>query len=157
MSMRAFADLCESISRTTKKLEKTRLVAEFLSSRPVDEAAHAAVFLSGRAFPAYEETVLTVGGALLSRLLQEVTGATGHELTLAYRKHGDLGSAAFDLYSEKRVPHAREASAGISDASPITLHELEAAFRKIAAASGAAKTPIIRDLLRSEERRVGKE
>src|SRR3954468_3017060 len=123
--MRAFAELCESISRTTKKLEKTRLVADFLSSRPLDEAAHAAVFLSGRAFPAYEETVLTVGGALLSRLLQDVTGATGHELTLAYRRHGDLGSAAFDLYTEKRinidkgqdgsrVPHAREASVGSS-------------------------------------------
>src|SRR6185312_2030024 len=101
--MRAFAELCESVSRTTKKLEKTALVADFLKSRSVDEAAHAAVFLSGRAFPAYEETVLSVGGALLSRLLQEVTGATGHQLTLAYRKHGDLGSAAFDLYTEKGI------------------------------------------------------
>jgi DNA ligase-1 len=137
--MRDFAELCESISRTTKKLEKTRLVAEFIKSLPVDEAAHAAVFLSGRAFPAYEETVLSVGGALLSRLLQEVTGATGHQLTLAYRRHGDLGSAAFDLYSEKRIDTPSQ--------SEITLHELESAFRKIAAASGAAKTPIIRDLL----------
>src|SRR3954465_12261657 len=135
--MRAFAELCESTSCTTKKLEKTRLVADFLSSRPIDEAAHAAVFLSGRAFPAYEETVLTVGGALLSRLLQEVTGATGHELTLAYRKHGDLGSATFDLYTEKNL----------TGGSAITLHELEASFRRIAAASGAAKAPIIRDLL----------
>src|SRR3954470_8658782 len=137
--MRAFAELCESISRTTKKLEKTRLVADFMRSRPIDEAAHAAVFLSGRAFPAYEEATLTVGGALLSRLLQDVTGATGHELTLAYRRHGDLGSAAFDLYTEKQinidesisrasraqgVPHAREANVGVSVDSSITLHEL---------------------------------
>src|SRR3954467_5499009 len=131
--MRAFAELCESISRTTKKLEKTRLVAEFLNSRPLDEAAHAAVFLSGRAFPAYEETTLTVGGALLSRLLQEVTGATGHELTLAYRKHGDLGSAAFDLYESHCVPHVREANVGTSEAPRISLHEVESAFRRIAA------------------------
>src|SRR5436305_10027938 len=119
--MRAFAELCESISRTTKKLEKIRLVADFLRSKPIDEAAHAAVFLSGRAFPAYEETVLTVGGALLSRLLQEVTGATGHELTLAYRKHGDLGSAAFDLYAERNM----------EGGAAIKLHELESAFRKV--------------------------
>lgn len=147
--MRAFTELCESVSRTTKKLEKTSLVAEFLKSRPVDEAAHAAVFLSGRAFPAYEETTLTVGGALLSRLLQEVTGATGHQLTLAYRKHGDLGSAAFDLYSEKNINVASPSSPSVGDkAGEISLHELESAFRKIAAASGpAAKTPIIRDLL----------
>ncbi len=166
--MRDFAELCEKISRTTKKLEKTRLVAEFIKTRPVDEAAHAAVFLSGRAFPAYEETVLSVGGALLSRLLQEVTGATGHQLTLAYRRHGDLGSAAFDLYNEKRINLDREVETprqmgapsnargvarwvgereGGNTPTALTLHELESAFRKIAAASGAAKTPIIRDLL----------
>src|SRR5439155_20034001 len=133
------------ISRTTKKLEKTRLVADFLRSRPIDEAAHAAVFLSGRAFPAYEETTLTVGGALLSRLLQDVTGATGHELTLAYRRHGDLGSAAFDLYKEKNINTAEARQMGApsfapgfarrvrehessNTTTPITLHELEAAF-----------------------------
>src|SRR5438105_8749352 len=126
-------------------LEIPRLVSDCLRSCPIDEASHAAVFLSGRAFPAYEETVLTVGGALLSRLLQDVTGTTGHQLTLAYRRQGDLGSAAFDLYTDKKINvGAPPLSPSVGDRvgsersntpTPITLHELEAAFRKIAATS----------------------
>ena len=49
--MQAFAQTADAVAATTKKLEKVRLVAEYFRSRPVDEAAQAAVFLSGRAFP----------------------------------------------------------------------------------------------------------
>jgi DNA ligase-1 len=136
--MHDLASLCEAISRTTKKTEKIALVASFFELHAVDNSARASILLSGRAFPAYEETTLTVGGALLSRVIIEVIGATDHQLGLAYRRHGDLGSATFDLFSEKhptaRTPH-------------ITLAELEAKFRAIAAASGPAKkADIIRDL-----------
>jgi len=48
MMMRTFAETAEKIAATTKKLEKTALLAEYLKSVPVEEAAVAAVFLSGR-------------------------------------------------------------------------------------------------------------
>lgn len=125
--MQAFAQLCEAIASTTKKLEKTALVAEFLRSRPVEEAALAAVFLSGRAFPAFEERVLSVGGALLSRALLKVSRQHESELGKAYRRHGDLGSAAFDLF----VAHQREGA-------ELTLAEVERIFGDLAA-TGKAK------------------
>jgi len=57
-----------------KKTEKIRLVAEYFRGRPVGEAAQAAVFLSGRAFPAWEERTLQVGGTLLWRTVGEISG-----------------------------------------------------------------------------------
>ena len=63
--MQQFAMTCEAVAATTKKTEKVRLVAEYFRSRPVTEAAQAAIFLSGRAFPAWEERTLQVGGTLL--------------------------------------------------------------------------------------------
>ena len=51
LMMQAFAQTADAVAATTKKLEKVRLVAEYFRSRPVDEAAQAAVFFSGRAFP----------------------------------------------------------------------------------------------------------
>src|SRR4051794_24547101 len=132
--MQSLADLCESVSRTTKKTEKIALVASYFQHHSPAESALAAVFLSGRAFPAYEETTLNVGGALLARVLVEVTHATDHQLGLAYRRHGDLGSAAFDLFTEKRSDRV---------GNPITLHELNSKFRDIAAASGPAKKSAI--------------
>src|SRR5260370_35456690 len=65
--MRKLAESCEAIAATTKKLQKTAIVAEYFKSRTTDEAAVSAVFLSGRAFPAWEETTLQVGGSLLWR------------------------------------------------------------------------------------------
>ena len=49
--MQTFAESCERIAATTKKLEKTAIVADYFRSVPVEEAAIAAVFLSGRPFP----------------------------------------------------------------------------------------------------------
>ena len=78
--MLQLAETCERIGATTKKLEKTAIVAEYLRSRDIDDAAISAVFLSGRAFPAFEERTLQVGGSLLWKVVKEVTGASEIEL-----------------------------------------------------------------------------
>src|SRR3954451_15344151 len=130
--MQSLADLCEAISRTTKKNEKISLVAAYFQNHSVEDSALASIFLSGRAFPAYEETTLNIGGALLARVLLDVTGATDHQLGLAYRRHGDLGSAAFDLYQEKfggAPPLSRSDRVGKPISLPITIRELESKFR----------------------------
>jgi DNA ligase-1 len=134
--MRRFAETAEAIAATTKKLQKTALVADYLKSRTPDEAAVAAVFLSGRAFPAWEETTLQVGGRLLWRVVAELSGTTEAALTTAYRKHGDLGAVAAEILPQR---------AG----QEIGVREVEQVFRQIAAARGpAAKTALVRDLLR---------
>src|SRR5258708_21729739 len=92
--MRKFAESCEAIAATTKKLQKTAIVAEYFKSRATDEAAVSAVFLSGRAFPAWEETTLQVGGSLLWQGVAELSGEEGAAVTAAYRKPGDLGGGA---------------------------------------------------------------
>ena len=96
-SMRKFAETCEAIAGTTKKLEKTGIVAEYLKSRPVEEASVSAVFLSGRPFPAREETTLQVGGRLLWQVVAELSGQSEAELTAAYRRLGDLGAVAGEV------------------------------------------------------------
>src|SRR5271167_4851183 len=70
--MQRLAETCERIAATTKKLEKTAIVAEYLRSRELGDAAISAVFLSGRAFPAFDERTLQIGGAALWRLMVEL-------------------------------------------------------------------------------------
>ena len=133
--MRKLAETCEAIAATTKKLQKTAIVADYLKSRTTDEAAVSAVFLSGRAFPAWEETTLQVGGSLLWRVVAELSGQDEAELTAAYRKHGDLGAVAGEVLPE-------------SSGQGLDVLEVATAFRQIAAARGpAAKTALVRDLL----------
>jgi DNA ligase 1 len=133
--MRKFAETCEAIAATTKKLQKTAIVAEYLKSRTLDEAAISAVFLSGRAFPAWEETTLQVGGSLLWRVVAELSGKDEAALTAAYRRHGDLGAMAEEVLEER-------AGQGLG------VLEVAETFRRIATARGpVAKTVLVRDLL----------
>ena len=132
--MQKLAEACEQIVATTKKLEKIAILAEYLKSRTPDEAAVSAVFLSGRAFPFWEETTLQVGGSLLWRIVGEVAGKSETELTAAYRRHGDLGTVAGEV-----LPAAGRG---------LNVVEVQERFRKIAAARGpAAKGVMVRELL----------
>jgi DNA ligase-1 len=133
--MDRFVTTCEAIAATTKKLQKTALVAEYLRSRTADEAAVSAVFLSGRPFPAWEETTLQVGGRSLWAIVAELAGKEEGEVTAAYRRLGDLGAVAGDV-----LPQRPGQGLGVL--------EVEAFFRQIAAARGAsAKTAIVREQL----------
>jgi DNA ligase-1 len=133
--MLRFARTCDAIATTSKKLEKIALVADYLRSLSPGEAAIAAVFLSGRPFPAYEEATLQVGGALLWRAVAELSGKSEPELTKIYRKHGDAGAVAAEALPERP-------DAGVS------LSEVQQAFSQIATARGpAAKANLLRQLL----------
>ncbi|HZP34653.1 MAG TPA: ATP-dependent DNA ligase [Candidatus Acidoferrales bacterium] len=131
-----FAQAAERIAATTKKLEKTAIVAEYLRSRDPDNAAISAVFLSGRPFPVWEETTLQVGGSLLWRLVEELSGKGDAELSAAYRRHGDLGAVAGEVLPARELDHG------------LTPVEVEQYFRKVALARGpAAKGALVRELL----------
>ena len=133
--MREFAKTCEAIGATTKKLQKTAIVADYLKSRPVDEAAVSAGFLSGRPFPAWEEATLQVGGRSLWAIVAELAGKEEGELTASYRRLGDLGAVAGDVLPEQ-------------PGQGLAVLDVEASFRQIAAARGSsAKRPMVRDLL----------
>jgi DNA ligase-1 len=133
--MLLFAQTCDAIAATTKKLEKTALVASYLKSVPLSAAA-AVVFLSGQPFPAYEEATLQVGGALIWRVVSELSGKSELELTAIYRKHGDAGSVAAEALPAKPE-------------SGLLLADVQQAFSSIAAARGAsAKAALLRELLK---------
>jgi DNA ligase-1 len=136
--MRKFAETSERIAATTKKLEKTALLADYLKSVPVEEAAVAAVFFSGRPFPDWEETTLQVGGSLLWRNLAELSGKTEAQLTAAYREYGDLGAVAGAM-----LPRVN-----LLLLEPRPPSEIQRKFREIAAARGpVAKGGLVRKLL----------
>jgi DNA ligase-1 len=146
--MRKFAEAAERISGTTKKLQKVAIVGDYLNSRPPEEAAIAAVFLSGRPFPAWEETTLQVGGRLLWQVVEELSGKSPQELTAAYRKHGDLGAAAAEVLSKSHVETGDPARPDRAHESGLSVQEVEAAFRRISATRGpAAKSLLVRELL----------
>jgi DNA ligase-1 len=94
-----------------------------------------ALYLAGTPFAEADTRKLNAGGALLSKALLSVSGASDAALTAAYRRHGDMGAAAFDLLM------ASPAAAG--KIPELTLVDVADAF----AAMAVAKTTAIRAAL----------
>lgn len=129
-----FAELCDALAATPRKLDKRALIATYLQSLPVEDAGRAALWLSGTPFPETDPRVLNIGGALLQKAILQLAGTNSHALGAAYRRHGDIGAAAAELL----YGHA-------PTAATLTLADVEAALAALAEARGPA--PKLRLLL----------
>jgi len=136
-----FAELCEALAATTKKLEKRSLIAAVLQTLSLRDASLAALYLAGTPFAETDRRVLSIGGALLSKAVAEISRATPAAMSAAYRRHGDFGAAVQDLLKTRKSP-----------GPPLTLNDVEGLFAAIAAAHGpGAKFPLLLHLLTRAE------
>ena len=132
-----FAKLCDSLAATTRKLEKRALIADWLKSLPVDDAARGALYVAGQAFVETDPRVLNLGGANLSKALAQISGANQPAMHAAYLRHGDLGAVAEELLTAKAA-----------NGPGLTLASIEEKFAEIATARGpAAKLALVAQLL----------
>jgi DNA ligase-1 len=135
------AALLESLAGESSRLKKRAAIAQAIASVHAanpDDAALFAMYLAGEPFAESDQRKLNAGGALLTRAVLCVSSATDEALTAAYRRHGDLGAAAFDLLS-------------MQPAKPATLTPAEVAevFAEIAVArTTAGRTALVEGLLR---------
>lgn len=105
------------------------------------QAGRFCLYLAGQPFAEADARKLNAGGAILSRAVKEISGATDAALSAAYRRHGDLGAAAYDLLVQ---PYGKAPAA-----ATLTLDEVAAAFDTMATArSTAARFSAVEGLLR---------
>jgi DNA ligase-1 len=155
------AQLAEQMAAEPSKLKKRAAIAEALAavhaagaeSDASPRSAGASLFalyLAGTPFAEADPRKLNAGGALLTRALLAVSGATQAELTAAYRRHGDLGAAAFDLFEAATSTEVSQASPGAPGPSAsLTLAEVADTFAALAAARTTAhRTALVETLLR---------
>jgi DNA ligase 1 len=96
--------LYESLDSTTKRLEKTDILADFLSMVGDEDPKILPVvtFLSlGRIFPTWSEEELGIGSKLLMKAVSLVVGVTPGEVEDQMRDSGDIGSASEVLLQRK--------------------------------------------------------
>jgi DNA ligase 1 len=131
-----FTVVANAIAATTKKLEKERLLADYLVSLDDASLERVVVFFSGSPFPRRDERVTGVGGAAIGEVVSEVTGREVDQIWAAWSKFGDAGDTVADSFPN-------------DPAGTITLPELGEYFDRIAATSGATeKKSVLAELLR---------
>ncbi|HEX4697603.1 MAG TPA: ATP-dependent DNA ligase [Candidatus Udaeobacter sp.] len=101
-----FANVGEAIAATPAKLEKVRLLAEYLRELPSDALSFVTTYFTGRAFAQSDLRTLQVGWSVVFRALQAATkieDATFHRIA---GRHGDAGKSAFEILDGRTTPQA---------------------------------------------------
>jgi DNA ligase 1 len=149
------ANLAEELAGEAGRLKKRAAIAAAISAvhgaaPESEDAGRFALFLAGTPFAESDVRKLNAGGALLSKALLAVSGASDAVLTAAYRRHGDMGAAAFDLLHAPGKARIQAAAHGIpSFAAGLTLEQVAEAFAGMAVArTTAIRAALVEGLLR---------
>jgi len=99
-----FSTLCEAwlgISGTSKRLEKTRILADLLDKTPDRDLNGVMLLLRGRVYPEWDKTQIGMSEKLATKAIALATGAPEAEIVKRFKKEGDLGIVAAGLVGRK--------------------------------------------------------
>lgn len=134
--LKDFARVALAVGSTTKKLEKERLVADYLRSLDDASLERAVVFFTGSPFPRRDERVTGVGWAAIAEAAALALDIDAGDLSDAAVDEGDLGDAIARFFPET-APH------------DLTVVELGEIFDRLAATQGtSAKVEILTALFK---------
>jgi DNA ligase-1 len=103
-SFTRFAAVAEQVRAAAGKLEKIATLAAYLAALAPDDAAQAAIFLTGRAFPQSDNRTLTLGWAVVKRAILEVANLDEAGFRAAYPRFADSGDAAEAVLTGRTQP-----------------------------------------------------
>jgi ATP-dependent DNA ligase I len=152
----AFASVGEAIAATPAKLEKIRLLAEYLRTLDPTQLGIAATYFTGKPFPQSDQRAVQAGWAVIHRALMGAAEITEPEFRRIASSHGDAGKTALEALEGRTVPEpftlsqSRELFESLHKArGPLTKTEiLQSALAKISAREGQYVVKILTGDLR---------
>ncbi|HEX4631647.1 MAG TPA: ATP-dependent DNA ligase [Chthoniobacterales bacterium] len=100
----AFATVGEAIAATPAKLEKVRLLAEYLRTLNAEQLSIATTYFTGKPFPQNDLRTVQAGWAVIHRALMAAAKLAEPEFRRISMSHGDAGKTALDALEGRTVP-----------------------------------------------------
>src|SRR6202165_99755 len=159
--MEALARTGEAIRATSSKLEKTRLLGEYFAGLDDENAPLAAVFFTARPFADRDQRKLNLGYAVIRNAVCELAGVDEEALGASYMRHSDVG----DVIEEVLEGHTHPRLTSLRDVHETfvriygqrTVKKKTEALHELLDRLTPREAKYVGKILRSEERRVGKE
>jgi len=101
-SYRSLADVYEALESTTKKLEKTEIIAKYIKKASAKILPKVILLLSGKVYPAWSEEVIGVANQLMIKAIAKATGEPEREIVKKFTSIGDLGLTAEEFIKKKK-------------------------------------------------------
>lgn len=132
MKYQELVDVYSALEATTKRLEKTDIIAEYLKKLDGDTIGKVGLLLLGGVFPAWSSEEIGIGAKLVERAVAEAVGTTQAKVEDAVRDEGDIGLACIKLYSKK--------SQMTFFSQPLTINFVFDSLQKLSKISGSRST-----------------
>jgi len=98
-----YEEICgvyQQLESTTKGLEKTKILSEFLGK--IKSCPETIYLLQGKVFPDYDERVLGISQKLSIKAIAKATGISETEVIKEFKHLGDLGKVAEKIIGSKK-------------------------------------------------------
>jgi DNA ligase-1 len=129
-----FANVGETIAATPAKLEKIRLLADYLCGLTSEQLSIVTPYFTGKAFAQNDPRILQIGWAVIFRALQAATKISDAEFRRVASTHGDAAKTAFEVLHGRTAPQ------------PFTIRESDDLFENLHRARGPiAKAELLRN------------
>ncbi|MBS3097324.1 ATP-dependent DNA ligase [Candidatus Woesearchaeota archaeon] len=102
MEYNNLAKLYEELEKTTKRLEKTFVISNFLKETKNEDIQTIVLLLQGRLFPNWDTREIGVASRIVIKAINLATGIKAEQIENEWRKKGDLGIVAEELVVKKK-------------------------------------------------------
>ncbi len=102
MDYARLVDIYQALESTTKRLEKTKIIADFLRGIREEYLSPLILLLQGRVFPKHEDKKIGVASRLVVKAINTATGLPSQSIEKEWKKTGDLGLTAQNLVAKKQ-------------------------------------------------------
>jgi len=135
------------LDSTTKRLEKTHIISEFIKKVDADELPVVMLLIEGRIFPGYDQREIGVASRIVLKALNTASGIPAERIENEWKKTGDLGIVAENLIKGKKQATLHSRS--------LTVAKVFENLRKLATLEGQGtverKLQLIAELLTSSK------
>ena len=100
MKYQELVNVYEALGATTKRLEKTDILADFLIKVEEEDLEKITLMALGSVFPSWSEEEQGIGDKLVMKAVGDAVGVSVDAVEDAIRDEGDIGAAAEKLYAQ---------------------------------------------------------
>ncbi|MBI2134244.1 ATP-dependent DNA ligase [Candidatus Woesearchaeota archaeon] len=102
MRYSTLAEVYEELEKTSKRLEKTRIVSKLLKKASDEELQMVMLLLEGRIYPAWDRREAGVATQMMLKAISHAVGTGINDVQAEWKMTGDLGKVSENLISKKK-------------------------------------------------------
>ncbi|MFH0868028.1 MAG: ATP-dependent DNA ligase [Candidatus Woesearchaeota archaeon] len=102
MQYSKLVEVYENLEATTKRLESTHIISEFLKDVSIDDLGTIILLLEGRIFPRWDEREIGIASKTILKAIGVATGEPKERINSEWKKTGDLGTVSYNLVKKKK-------------------------------------------------------